>query len=138
MWRNVGAVLLGLIVGSMANMAIVMVNFQIFPMPEGMDQNDPAAMTEYISGLPTAAFLVAIAAHMAQAGLGGWVAARVGASRPVVLALVVATLTLVGGVANLLMIGGPAWMWVEVPLYLLVGWGVGTLEARRRAASAAA
>lgn len=133
MWRNVGAVILGMIVGSMANMAIVMLNFQLFPMPEGMDQNDPAAMAEYISGLPTAAFLLAIVAHMAQAGLGGWVAARVGASRPLMLALIVATLTLVGGVANMLMIGGPTWMWVEVPLYLVVGWGVGTLEAKRRA-----
>ena len=133
MWRNVGAVILGMIVGSMANMAIVMLNFQLFPMPEGMDQNDPAAMADYISGLPTAAFLVAIVAHMAQAGLGGWVAARLGASRPLMLALIVATLTLVGGVANMLMIGGPTWMWVEVPLYLVVGWGVGTLEAKRRA-----
>lgn len=36
--RNAGAVIVGLVVGMMVNMALVMLNaYVLFPMPEGMD-----------------------------------------------------------------------------------------------------
>ncbi|MCB9664665.1 MAG: hypothetical protein H6732_11175 [Alphaproteobacteria bacterium] len=130
--RNIGAVVAGLFLGSVANMAVIQLSWSLWPMPEGLDTSDYDALGAYISTLPTQAFLLVMVAHLLQAGLGGWVAARLGASRPRVLALVVAALTLLGGVANLLMLPAPVWMWVEVPLYLAVGWGVGTLELRRR------
>jgi hypothetical protein len=82
MVRNIGAVVAGLFVGSLANMAIIMINVSMFPGPEGMDMNDPEQMKVYLATLPVAAFLVAIVAHLAQAGLGGWLAARLGAMRP--------------------------------------------------------
>lgn len=133
MWRNIGAVLAGMFVGSAANMAVILTSQAMFPPPAGADLQDPAQFQTYLDTLPVTAFLMAILAHMLQAGLGGWLAARLGASRPMLLAMIVAGLTLLGGVANLLMLSAPTWMWIEVPLYLVVGWGVGTLEVRRRA-----
>lgn len=138
MVRNIGAVLAGFFVGSLANMAIIMINFSMFSGPEGLDMNDPEQMKVYLATLPVAAFLVAIVAHLAQAGLGGWLAARLGATRPVLLAMIVGGLTMVGGIVNMINIDGPAWMWVEMPLYLLVAWGAGTLEASRRDAAGSA
>jgi hypothetical protein len=134
MIRNVGAVLAGLIVGSAVNMAFILLNTMVlFPMPAGTSMNDPAQMQAYIAGLPAAAFLVVIVAHLGQSFVGGWVAARLGGSRPVPLALIIGVLSLVGGVINLLSLHGPLWMWVEVPLYLVVAWLAGGLEQRRRA-----
>lgn len=45
MLRNVGAVLAGLVVGVIVNMSLIMLNGMVlFPMPEGMDMNDPEQM----------------------------------------------------------------------------------------------
>ncbi|MFT6162310.1 MAG: nitrate/nitrite transporter NarK [Myxococcota bacterium] len=65
--------------------------------------------------------------------MGGWVAARVGASRPVLLAMIIGVLSLLAGVANMMMIKLPTWMFVEVPLYLVVAFAAGKHEERRRA-----
>lgn len=131
--RNIAAVLLGLLVGGVINMVLVMANLASFPGPEGLDMNDAAAMAEYVAGLPPSAFVLPLLAHLAQATVGGWLAARVGASRPVMLALIVGVLTLIGGAINMINFpNAPIWMWVEFPLYLALPYAVGRVEARRR------
>jgi MFS family permease len=137
MLRNVGAVLLGLIAGSCVNMALILLNsYVLFPMPEGMDMNDADQMNAYIATLPAVAFLVVIVAHLGQAFVGGWIAARLGKSRPMVLAMILGVLTLAGGVMNAMTLTTPTWMYIELPLYLVVAWAAGTLEVRRRATAA--
>jgi hypothetical protein len=49
------------------------------------------------------------------------------------LAMIVGVLWLVGGIAAMMMIEGPTWMVVELPLYLVVAWITGRLEQRRQA-----
>lgn len=138
MLRNIGAVLLGLIVGSVLNMAVVLLNsYVLFPMPEGVSFEDPVAFGEYIGGLPAAAFVLVIVAHLLQAGVGGWVAARMGKSRPVLLAMIVGVLTLLGGAMNAAQLPLPTWTYVEFPLYLVVAYGAGFLEQQRRLKAAA-
>ena len=133
--RNILATIAGLFVGSCVNMALVLLNaYVLFPMPEGTDMNDQAQMLAWIGTLPTAAFLVVVAAHLGQAFVGGWLAARLSASKPMIPALVVGVLTLVGGVVNMVALPGPAWMWIEVPLYLIVSFAAGKMEEKRRAA----
>lgn len=136
MLRNIGAVILGLFVGATVNMGLIMLNMMVlFPTPPGMQTGDAVAMQAYIDRLPVAAFLVVILAHLGQAGVGGWVAARVAGSHPRRLAMVVAGLTLAGGLANALQLSAPAWTYIEMPLYLVVGGVAGTLELRRRQAA---
>ena len=136
MLRNVGAVIAGLIAGSMVNMALVMLNsYVLFPMPEGTSFSDPESMKAYIAGLPFLAFAVVLLAHLGQAFVGGWVAARLGASHVMVLALIVGLLTLVGGIMNAMQLALPSWMYIEFPLYLVLAWWAGSLEVKRRAAS---
>jgi len=136
MVRNILAVLAGLAAGMATNMALVMLNaYVLFPMPEGTDMNDPAQMNAYIATLPATAFIVVLAAHLGQAFVGGWTAARLSASKPMLLAMIVGVLSLLGGIANMQQIDHPAWMYVELPLYLVVAWVAGQLERRRRAAS---
>lgn len=137
MLRNLAAVLAGLVVGSAVNMALITLNmFVLFPAPAGIDMGDPVAMNAYVAGLPASAFLVVMAAHLGQALVGGWVAARLG-SRPVRLAMIVGIATLVGGAVNLMTIRGPDWMFIELPLYPLLALLAGrSVQARRDAAGA--
>jgi hypothetical protein len=135
MLRNIAAVLLGMLVGGVLNGALIAVCSAIFyPMPEGFDYQDAAQMAAYVKNLPLGAFVIAIVAHCVQAAVGGGLAARLGASRPLVLAGAIGAITLAGSVYNLATLPGPAWMWVEVPLILMLSWKVGQMEVHRRAA----
>lgn len=135
MIRNIFAVLAGLAVGMAVNMALIMLNaYVLFPMPDGMDMYDPEQMNEYIATLPTVAFFVVLAAHLGQSFVGGWVAARLGSSQPMLLAMIVGLFALAGGIMNMMTIRGPDWMFIELPLYLVVAWQAGRMEVNRRAA----
>lgn len=132
MLRNVGAVLLGMLAGSLANMAIVMVDVALYPLPEGFDMQDPVQLKAHMATLPALAWIIAVVAHLAQVLVGGLVAGKVG-DKPLVLAMIIAVLSMVGGVMNLINLGAPTWMWAELPLYLLVGYAVGEMGRRRMA-----
>ena len=137
MIRNVLAVLAGLAAGMVTNMALIMLNaYVLFPMPEGIDMNDPVQMNAYIAPLPATAFILVLAAHLGQSFVGGWTAARLGASRPMLLAMIIGVLTLAGGIMNMMQLELPSWMYVEIPLYLVVAWLAGRIEIKRRAADA--
>ena len=134
MIRNAFAVLAGYIVGSSINMALIQLNMQkLYPPAEGIDVSDPAQFNSYIATLPGAAFLVILAAHLAQSFVGAWIAARLGTSHTMILAMSIGVLSLAGGIMAMTMIEGPAWLMIELPLYLVVAWAAGNIELKRRA-----
>jgi len=134
MLRNIGAVLAGLVVGGVWNMALIMVNATVVhPMPAGTDMNDPEQMKAYIATLPVLGFVMVLLAHTGQAWFGGWVAARLGRSRPMLLAGIVGALTLAGAAYNQVALAGPAWMWIDLPLIALAAWFAGKVVRERRA-----
>ena len=125
--------MVGLVVGMAVNMSLVMLNaYTLFPMPEGTDINNPEQVNAWVATLPTAAFFVVLAAHLGQSFVGGWVAARFGSSRPMLLAMIVGLASLAGGIVSMMSIKGPAWMIIELPLYLVVAWLAGRMEITRR------
>ena len=135
MVRQIIAVVCGFLVGSALNMGLIQLNMHVlFPMPAGVDMNDPEQFNAFIATLPTAAFLVVMLAHLGQSFVGGWVAARLGASHPMLLAMIIGVLSLAGGIVAMTMITGPDWLVIELPLYLAVAWLAGHLEQRRRSA----
>ena len=136
--RNILGVIVGMIVGMIANMALVMANLALYPPPEGMDPMDPEQLNPYLATLPTAAFILPLIAHLAQAFVGGWVAAKIGKSRPVLLAMIIGVLSLLGGIMNFMNLSeAPRWMMIEFPLYLVVAWYAGRLVDKSRAGNAA-
>jgi len=76
-----------------------------------------------------------LAAHLGQSFVGAWVAARLGASEPMLLAMTVGLASLAGGIMAMMSIDGPTWMIVEMPLYLVVAWLAGRMEVQRRVAA---
>ena len=133
MLRNLLAIPIGIAVGMAVNMAFVSLNVSLFPMPEGVSFEAPEGMAAYMATLPIAAFALILVAHLGQAFVGGWVAARLSTRRPLVNALIVGALSMIAGLLNMLNMPLPAWMWVEMPLYLVAAWGAGRLELWRRA-----
>ena len=95
-----------------------------------LDVSYDAASNAYIATLPVTGFLGAIVAHLAQAFGGGWVAARLGTA-PMANALVIGLLTAAGAAYNLVFLGGPSWMWIEVPVLIVASAVAGQLGDRR-------
>lgn len=137
MFRNIIGVVLGIVLGSIANMALVTLNLVFFPMPAGMDMNDPAAFKAHVATLPAAAFLLPFLAHFSQVFVGALVASKIGQAAPRVLVGIVGALTVLGSVITNVRIDAPAWTWIELPLYLPVIWGTIRLAERMRGASPA-
>ena len=139
MLRNIGATIFGLIVGMIFNYAFIILNSQVcFPLPEGVTMEDQEGMKEYVASLPAQGFFLVLVAHVGQAGVGGWIAGKFAASRPALLVWIIGILTLIGAVYNLLTLGGPAWMWIDVPLILAASWFVGNAATKCHADKMAA
>ena len=134
MLRNVGAVIAGLVAGMIVNLALVQINTVFFPLPDGVDLADTAQMRDAIQDLPAAAWILVFAAHLGQSFAGAWVAARLGGSHWMTLAMIVGVVSLGAGIANALMLSAPAWTWIEMPFYLVVAWMAGRTQAARRMA----
>ena len=134
--RNIAAVVIGAIVGGSINMGIGLLNVQIFPLPEGMSlmtiADDPEALEAWINSLPQTAFILVLVAHLSQAFFGGYVAAFISKRNVMCVAMVVGALSLVGGLMNMAQMPAPLWLWIEMPLYLVVAWYAGKLELTRR------
>lgn len=135
MIRNVIAVVIGMIAGMATNMAIVLLNLALYPMPEGVDFADTEGMKAYIGTLPLMALCIVIVAHLGQAFVGGWVAARISATRVMLVAMIVGVLSLIGGLVNMMDMPLPVWMWIEMPLYLVAAWAAASIELKRRSPS---
>lgn len=132
--RNILAVVVGLAVGGAVNMGLITLNMSVlYPAPAKLDPSDTVAFQAYLDGLPTAAFLVVVLAHLGQAAIGGWVAARLAAGHPMRLAMIIGLASLFGGISMMQTVKGPTWMYAELPGYLLVAWLAGRIEEGRRA-----
>jgi len=134
--RNVGAIVAGLVVGMVVNLAIVQVNTAFFPLPEGVDLTDTNAMRDAVQALPAASWILVFVAHIGQAFVGGWVAARLSVSELLRNALIVGILSMAAGIANAVMLSAPAWTWIEMPFYPAAAWVAGRMAISQRQGTA--
>jgi hypothetical protein len=122
MVRFIVAVICGLIAGGVFNMAVVMLSWRIYPLPEGTDFTDQAAMRTYVQTLPMPAFLLILVAHAGGALVGGLVAALIARRSQLVLGAIVGGFFLVGGILNVMSIPAPLWFVVaDLVLYVPSG-----------------
>lgn len=135
---TLGAVLAGLVLGSMLNMGTILLGSSLLPPPEGVDVNDVASINASIEKYSVAQLLVPFVAHALGTLVGVWVAAlvarRVGTVK--VAASVIALLFLAGGVGAMMMIPA-APLWFDVLdlgfAYLPMAWLGARLATRARA-----
>ena len=97
---------------------------------------DKEAFSEWIASLPQSAFILVLVAHLSMAFVGGWVAAFISKNNVMCVAMVVGAISLLGGLMNMMSMPAPAWLWIELPLYLVVTWLAAKIELKRRSGSA--
>ena len=95
--RNIGAVLAGIILGSIVNMGIVFLSMVVFPLPEGTNIFDPEAMKGIIASFGPPQFLFAFAAHALGTLVGAFVAAKIATTRKKWFAIGIGLYFLYGG-----------------------------------------
>ena len=107
--RNILAVLAGIVVGSIVNMVLVNIGPRIIPLPEGADLSSVETMRESMPLFTPANYLFPFLAHALGTLVGAFLAAKLGASHRMKLAIGIGVFFLLGGIAAATMLGGPIW-----------------------------
>ena len=131
--RLIVAIVAGILVGSIFNGAVSALNLMLYPLPDGVNWVDVEAVEHYLANLPVMAYVIILIAHVGQSFVGSLVAAIIGKSFEMYVAIVIGTFSLIGGITNMMSLPLPAWMWVEVPLYIIAAYGAAKLVMSRRA-----
>ena len=109
--KNVLAVVAGIILGSIVNMAIISISGSISPLPEGVDPNDIESIKANIQNYSTGNLLLPIVAHALGTLTGAFVAAKLAATSHKALALAIGAFFLLGGIYMAYLIPeAPMWM----------------------------
>jgi pimeloyl-ACP methyl ester carboxylesterase len=84
-------------------------NVKLFPLPAGLDPNNPAQLAAVVAALPYAAKLLIVVGWCLGAFVGAAVAARIAEHRLIV-ALILGALVVIGTLVNARAIPHPQWM----------------------------
>lgn len=132
--RNILAVLAGVIVGCIVNMALIVVGPMLIPLPEGVDMSDMDKFAENLKLLTPVNFIAPWLAHALGTLVGAWITAKTAASHPMKFALGIGAWFLLGGVTMAVMYGGPVWFIVLdlAVAYLPMGYLGGVLAGAKK------
>jgi hypothetical protein len=103
------AVVLGLVLGSITNMALVMVSGHVIPPPAGADMTTAEGIRAALPQLEARHFLFPFMAHAFGTLVGAFIAAKLSPQYKLIGALIVGSLFFVGGTMAARMIPGPTW-----------------------------
>jgi hypothetical protein len=132
--RNILAVVAGLLIGSVLNMAIITVGPILIPPPNGVDMSDMDKFAENLNLLKPANFVAPWLAHALGTLVGAFVAAKIAASHKMKFALAIGVFFLLGGIAMVTMLGGPLWFSAVdlIGAYLPMGYLGGILAVAKK------
>ncbi|WP_447939122.1 hypothetical protein [Pseudoxanthomonas mexicana] len=136
-FRLILAVIAGLFVGSIVNMALVMLSGHVIPPPAGVDTTTTEGLKAAMPLFEPKHFLFPFLAHAVGTLVGAFVATLATPGRTCGPAWVVGALFLIGGIAAVAMLPSPLWFTVVdlVLAYLPMAW-LGHRLASRKARSA--
>lgn len=107
--RNILAVVAGIIIGSIVNMAIITVSGSIIPPPEGADLTTLEGLKASFHLMEPKHFIFPFLAHAIGTLVGAYLAAVIAATYKLKFALVIAVVFLIGGIMNICMLPSPIW-----------------------------
>jgi hypothetical protein len=116
---NILAVVAGVFIGGLINMAIVMASGKIIPPPPGADLTTPEGLTAAMPLMGPQHFLMPFLAHALGTLTGALIAAMFAATHKMRLAIVIGVVFLAGGIMAARMIPAPTWF---IVLDLLVAY----------------
>lgn len=122
--RNIAAVVVGLLIGGMINMALVIAGPKLIPPPEGIDMTDAKSLAAGVHLLQPKHFVFPLLAHAVGTFAAGLVAYVAGVGRREWLSYGIGIFSLAGGITAAIMITAPPWF-VALDLigaYLPMAW----------------
>ena len=132
--RNILAVVIGLVLGSMVNMSIIMVSSSIIPPPEGVDVTTMEGLKSSMHLFEPKHFLLPFLAHALGTFTGAIIAGLIAASHKMKFSLAIGVVFMAGGIANVFMLPSPLWFTTVdlVAAYLPMAWLGGKLTGGKK------
>lgn len=121
--KNIIAVILGWLGGSIINMGLIQIGQTIYPI-EGIDVNDMYALAEVMPTLGNKYFIFPFFAHALGTLVGATIAGLIAANHKMKFAMVIGGLFLLGGIMVNYMLPGPQWFTIVdiVIAYIPMAW----------------
>lgn len=134
--RNILAVVAGIVIGGIANMALVTLSPSIVAPPAGVDVTNMESLRENIHLFTPAHFVMPFLAHAVGTFVGALVAYLIAATHRARFAYAVGAFFLLGGIAASVMFPAPTWFIALdlVVAYIPMAW-LATKVGERRAAN---
>ena len=108
-FRNTLAVIIGLFVGSIVNMAIILMSGSVIPPPNGADVTTMEGLKATMHLFEPKHFIFPFLAHAIGTFAGAATTAVIAASRKTELSLVIGAFFLLGGIVNVCTLPSPIW-----------------------------
>ena len=130
--RNVLAVITGIILGSVVNMGIIMLQGSFIALPEGVDVTNTESLQSSMHLFDPKQFIFPFLAHAIGTLAGAYLSARIAASHKMKFALGMGIFFLIGGISMVFMIPSPIWFVIlDLSLaYIPMGWLSGRLATK--------
>ncbi|HRE78132.1 MAG TPA: hypothetical protein PLL09_09950 [Flavobacterium sp.] len=108
-FKNIVAVVIGIVIGSTINMALISISSSIIPPPEGADITTIEGLKASIHLFKPINFIFPFLAHALGTLIGAFLAAKLAASHHMKFAYGIGFFFLLGGIANVFMLPAPMW-----------------------------
>ncbi len=121
--KNILAIILGWVVGSVVNIGLVQLGHTVFPL-EGLNPDDIESVANAMKSAENKHFIFPFLAHALGTLVGAAVAAFIAASHKMKFALAIGVLFLAGGIWVSTLIPAPTWFTVTdlVLAYIPMAW----------------
>lgn len=128
-FKNILAVLAGIVGGSAINMGLIMVSGSIIPPPEGVDPTNMESLKASMHLFEAKHFIFPFLAHALGTLGGAFLAALIAVNHKMKFATAIGVFFLIGGIANTFMLPSPIWFTILdlVAAYIPMAWLGGTI-----------
>lgn len=122
--KNILAVATGVIIGSIVNMAFIIISGHIIPPPDGADLTTEEGLKASMHLMEPKHFLFPFLAHAVGTFVGAFLAVKIAAKHKFRFAMAISIAFLVGGIMNVMMLPSPIWFTILdlVGAYLPMGY----------------
>lgn len=107
--KNIIAIIVGFIVGSVVNMGIIMLSGFVIPPPNGADVTTMEGLRESLPLFEPQHFLMPFLAHALGTLAGAFITTKIAATRQLLCALFIGVFFLGGGFWSAYLFKGPSW-----------------------------
>lgn len=107
--KNILAVILGCVFGSIVNLGIIMISSSIIPPPDGADVTTMEGLKGSMHLFKPRHFIFPFAAHAFGTFAGAFLAAKIAASHQLKFSLGIGFFFLAGGITNVFLLPSPLW-----------------------------